>query len=309
MASSTSLNTASQPNQEHDHVLQPALDAVGKIEVEANGLRQEVEQVANVANQVQAIAAQTNLLALNATIEAARAGEAGKGFAVVAGEVKALAGQTRNATTQISETLIQLNQKIESLESHGAEIRSAIETASAAMRELRENSQAQSNIVQAQPETPRAEPEMSYVLPDPESVDYSPIEPRHKALVQGTFKQVEAIAETAAELFYNRLFELDPKIRPMFKGDMKEQGRKLMSTLKIAVKGLDDLAALVPVVEKLGRDHAGYGVDVGHYATVADALIWTLEQGLGDDFTPEVRDAWLSVYFLLAETMIAAADG
>ena len=150
---------------------------------------------------------------------------------------------------------------------------------------------------------------MAYVLPDPDSVNYSPIEPRHKTLVQGTFTQVEAIADTAAELFYNRLFELDPKIRPMFKGDMKDQGRKLMSTLKIAVKGLDNLATLVPVLEKLGRDHAGFGVTVGHYATVADALLWTLEQGLGDDFTPEARDAWSSVYFLLAETMISAADG
>ena len=128
-------------------------------------------------------------------------------------------------------------------------------------------------------------------------------------LVQGTFKQVEAIAETAAELFYNRLFELDPKIKPLFKGDMKEQGRKLMSTLKIAVNGLDDLGNLVPVVEKLGRDHAGFGVVTAHYATVVDALLWTLEQGLGDDYTDDVRDARSSVYFLLAETMIAAAEG
>ncbi len=89
---------------------------------------------------------------------------------------------------------------------------------------------------------------------------------------------------------------------------MKEQGRKLMSTLKVAVKGLDDLAKPVPVVEKLGRDHAGFGVQPVHYATVADALLWTLEQGLGDGFTPDVRDAWSSVYFLLAETMIRAAD-
>jgi len=130
-----------------------------------------------------------------------------------------------------------------------------------------------------------------------------------RTLVQGTFKQVEAIAETAAELFYNCLFELEPKIKPLFKGDMKEQGRKLMGTLKIAVKGLDDLGNLVPVVEKLGRDHAGFGVVTAHYATVADALLWTLEQGLGNDYTDDVRDAWSSVYFLLAETMIAAAEG
>jgi len=260
------------------------LDAVAKIEEEAGGLRQEVDQVANVANQVQAIAAQTNLFALNGTIEAAHAGEAGKGFAVVAGEVKALAEQTRSATTQISETLTALNQKIESLESHSTEIRGAIETASVAMQELRERSAA----------APVAEPEpaKTYVLPDPEPVKNSSIEPRHKILVQGTFKQVEA---TTAELFYNRLFELDPKIKPLFKGDMKEQGRKFTGTLKIAVKGLDDLGNLVPVVEKLGRDHAGFGVVTAHYATVADALLWTLEQRLGNDYTDDVRDAWSSV--------------
>ncbi len=145
MAPSTSANTAyqeNQNNQETDAVLQSVLDAVAKIEEEAGGLRQEVDQVANVANQVQAIAAQTNLLALNGTIEAARAEEAGKGFAMVAGEVKALAEQTRSATTQISETLTALNQKIESLESHSTEIRGAIETASVAMQELRERSAA-----------------------------------------------------------------------------------------------------------------------------------------------------------------------
>jgi hemoglobin-like flavoprotein len=176
------------------------------------------------------------------------------------------------------------------------------------MRELREMSEQAARPV---PETvldPVSEPAQTYVLPEPDPVTDSPIEPRHKILVQGTFVQVEAIAETAAELFYNRLFELDPKIKPLFKGDMKEQGRKLMSTLKIAVKGLDDLSSLVPVVENLGRDHAGFGVEAAHYATVADALLWTLEQGLDDDFTSEVRDAWASVYFLLAETMIAAAE-
>lgn len=305
MALSTFDNTAAQFEPEQDHVFQPALDAVAKIEKEADGLRQEVDQVAGVANQVQAIAAQTNLLALNATIEAARAGEAGRGFAVVAGEVKALAEQTRSATTQIADTLTALNQKIELLENHGAEIRKAIGMASAAMMELRASTQA---VPEAVP-VAAPEPQQSYVLPDPDPVADSPIEPRHKTLVQGTFKQIEAIADTAAELFYNRLFEVDPKIRPLFSGDMKEQGRKLMSTLKVAVNGLDDLGKLVPVVEKLGRDHAGFGVEAAHYATVADVLLWTLEQGLGDDFTPEVRDAWSSVYFLLAETMIGAADG
>ncbi len=117
-----------QPNDDSDD-LRSALDAVSKIESEAEGLREEVGEVANVAAQVQAIAAQTNLLALNATIEAARAGEAGKGFAVVASEVKELAGQTSAATNQIGQTLKALNHKIEQLEERGAEARSAIEHA------------------------------------------------------------------------------------------------------------------------------------------------------------------------------------
>jgi hemoglobin-like flavoprotein len=127
--------------------------------------------------------------------------------------------------------------------------------------------------------------------------------PRQKMLVQTTFAQVAPIAETAASLFYNRLFELDPALRPLFKGDMAEQGRKLMQTLAVAVAGLDDLGALVPAVRALGRRHVAYGVRDEHYETVATALIWTLETGLGDAFTPEVRDAWATVYWILADTM------
>ena len=128
-----------------------------------------------------------------------------------------------------------------------------------------------------------------------------------KQLVQMSFAKVEPIAEAAAELFYNKLFELDPGLKALFKTDMKEQGRKLMATLKLAVKGLDDLERLVPVVQDLGRRHAGYGVQPGHYDTVAEALLWTLGQGLKDDFTPEVRAAWTAVYALLADTMAEAA--
>ena len=114
-------------------------------------------------------------------------------------------------------------------------------------------------------------------------------------------------SEVAAELFYNKLFELDPALKPLFKGNMKEQGTKLMATLKLAVKGLDDLDKLVPVVQDLGRRHKGYGVAPAHYATVAEALLWTLGQGLAEAFTPEVEEAWTAVYTVLAETMIAAA--
>ena len=139
------------------------------------------------------------------------------------------------------------------------------------------------------------------------AADDGPVSVRDKLLVQRTFAQVETIAELAAEMFYNRLFELDPSLRSLFSGDMKEQGRKLMATLKVAVKGLDDVAKLVPVLQDLGRRHAGYGVQPAHYATVAEALLWTLGQGLKDDFTPEMKDAWTNVYSVLAETMVVAA--
>lgn len=122
-------------------------------------------------------------------------------------------------------------------------------------------------------------------------------------LVRTTWKQVQPIQETAAELFYNKLFELDPKLRPMFKGDIAEQGRKLMRMLGIAVNGLDHLDALRPALVDLGRRHAGYGVTMDDYGTVAVALLWTLEQGLGEAFTAEVRNAWTEAYMVLATTM------
>jgi hemoglobin-like flavoprotein len=131
--------------------------------------------------------------------------------------------------------------------------------------------------------------------------------PEQVALVQESFELVAPIAETAAELFYNRLFELDPSVKPLFKGDMTEQGKKLMAMIATAVKGLNNPEKLIPAVEQLGRNHVGYGVVPEHYDTVGAALIWTLEQGLGDAFTPEVKDAWIAVYTLLASVMKDAA--
>ena len=128
-----------------------------------------------------------------------------------------------------------------------------------------------------------------------------------KVLVQESFAAVMPIADDAAALFYRRLFELDPSLERMFKGDMTEQRRKLMKMLTAAVKGLDRLDQLVPVVEDLGRRHAGYGVADAHYDTVGAALLWTLAKGLGNAFTPEVKDAWIAVYGLLAGTMKNAA--
>lgn len=131
--------------------------------------------------------------------------------------------------------------------------------------------------------------------------------PEQITLVQSSFNQVRPIAATAAELFYQRLFFLDPSLRPMFKGDMAHQGRMLMSMLSSAVNGLTKLEALVPVVRQLGARHAGYGVRDEHYATVGSALLWTLEQGLGDDFTADVRKAWIRAYAVLSGTMQAGA--
>jgi hemoglobin-like flavoprotein len=133
--------------------------------------------------------------------------------------------------------------------------------------------------------------------------------PESKRLVQESWTLVEPIAETAAALFYGRLFELDPSLRPMFRGDMREQEKKLMQTLTVVVRGLDRLDQLVPAVEALGRRHAGYGVRDEHYGTVAAALLWTLGEGLGDAFTPAVKAAWTEAYTLLATVMQRAAAG
>ena len=131
--------------------------------------------------------------------------------------------------------------------------------------------------------------------------------PEQIALVQDSFKSVAPIKETAAELFYGRLFELDPKLEGLFKGDMKEQGRKLMALIATAVNGLHDLDSIVPAVQDLGVRHVDYGVKPEDYDTVAAALLWTLEQGLGDAWSDDLKDAWAAAYTLLAETMKDAA--
>jgi hemoglobin-like flavoprotein len=128
-----------------------------------------------------------------------------------------------------------------------------------------------------------------------------------KQHVQRTWKQVEPIAEVAAGLFYEELFRLDPTVQKLFRGDMKAQGKRLMQMIGAAVAGLDDLAALVPAVEELGRRHVGYGVRDAHYDTVGQALLTTLEKGLGPAFTPEVKSAWTETYVTLATVMKSAA--
>lgn len=126
-------------------------------------------------------------------------------------------------------------------------------------------------------------------------------------LVQTSWEKVVPIQEAAAELFYGHLFEIAPEVKPLFKGDMKSQGRKLMTMLNTAVRSLNDLEKIVPAVQDSGRRHVGYGVKDEHYDKVAEALLWTLAQGLGEDFTSEVEDAWVAVYTLLATVMKEAA--
>lgn len=131
--------------------------------------------------------------------------------------------------------------------------------------------------------------------------------PEQALLVKTSWEKVVPISETAAELFYGKLFELDPSLKDLFKGDMKEQGEKLMKMINTAVSGLDKLEAIVPAVQQLGVRHVAYGVKDQHYDTVGAALLWTLETGLGEAFTDEVKDAWATVYGVLADTMKAAA--
>jgi hemoglobin-like flavoprotein len=131
--------------------------------------------------------------------------------------------------------------------------------------------------------------------------------PEQAVLVKNSWAMVTPIADKAAELFYGKLFEMDPSLKALFKGDMTEQGRKLMTMINTAVNGLDKLEAIVPAVEQLGERHVAYGVKDEHYDTVGAALLWTLEAGLGDEFTPEVKEAWTVTYGVLADTMKAAA--
>ena len=133
--------------------------------------------------------------------------------------------------------------------------------------------------------------------------------PRQIDLIRASWSAVEPIADTAATLFYDQLFELDPAIRRLFRRtDMAAQRKILMQTLTVVVKSLDKLDTIVPAVQALGRRHAGYGVRSDHYESVGIALLWTLEQGLGDAFDDETREAWAAAYGTLASVMIAAAD-
>jgi len=130
--------------------------------------------------------------------------------------------------------------------------------------------------------------------------------PNDIALVQSSFRKIAPIADQAAALFYARLFELDPALRAKFPGDIQEQGARLMAMVAKVVSSLERLETLVPTIRELGVRHGTYGVVQEHYATVGAALVWTLQKGLGPEFTPAVSAAWTTIYSLLANTMVEA---
>ena len=127
-------------------------------------------------------------------------------------------------------------------------------------------------------------------------------------LVQASFEMVRPIADQAAETFYQRLFEIAPDYRSLFKNNMRKQGAMLMSTLGLAVGSLNNLEAILPAVRSLGQRHAGYGVTAEHYQPVAEAFLWTLDYYLGEAFTPELKEAWVEAYTILAGAMIEASE-
>jgi hemoglobin-like flavoprotein len=127
--------------------------------------------------------------------------------------------------------------------------------------------------------------------------------------VQDSFAKVAPIADMAAGLFYTRMFEIAPEVKPPFRGDMTEQGRKLMRTLTVVVNGLGNLETILPAASALAKNHVAYGVKASHYTPVGDALLWTLERGLGPEWTPELAGAWGAAYATLANFMIGEAYG
>ncbi len=129
-----------------------------------------------------------------------------------------------------------------------------------------------------------------------------------KKLVQTSFARIVPKAEYAAKVFYGRLFETLPEVKPLFKSDLKTQGIKLFQVISFAVCSLDNLDELLPLLHDLGRRHVKYGTQEHHYAYISDSFIWTLEKVLKDEFTPEIKQAWLDTYSLMSAAMIEAAQ-
>jgi len=293
-------------------------------------LRADVDNVAKMARQIEAIAKQTNMLALNATIEAARAGEAGKGFAVVAGEVKSLATQTGKTTAEIAEIAASLASRIERLATLTEEAvrSSAQQPASDKTRDAEVESVAEARPLPGRSVRPGPAPKPA-ANPATASISASTLDKKPAgtlksptltaaltakeiALVQESFALVDPIADDAARLFYTRLFQIDPSTRPLFKGDPAaqgaDQGKKLMSVLKTAIAGLDRFEKLVPALKIMGQRHNDYGVGFGHYESVAKALLWALKEGLQGAFTPEMEQAWAKTYAVIAVAEMKGAQ-
>ena len=133
--------------------------------------------------------------------------------------------------------------------------------------------------------------------------------PNQIKLVQRSFADVAPIADQAAVLFYDRLFEIAPAVRPLFHGDMAEQRHRLVATLAVVVNGLGDLPSVLPAASALAKRHVAYGVKPEHYDQVGAALLWTLKRGLGDGWTADVAAAWSAAYTTLSQFMIAEAYG
>ncbi|MDJ0873361.1 MAG: globin domain-containing protein [Gammaproteobacteria bacterium] len=131
---------------------------------------------------------------------------------------------------------------------------------------------------------------------------------RQKDLVKDSWEKLRPDVDRAAELFYTRLFEENPTLRELFRGELGEQGKRLMTMLGTAVGKLDQLEAVTPMLHELGRRHEAYGVRAEHYETFQDALMWTLQNVLGADFYPEVEDAWGAFYETLSRAMIDGAE-
>jgi len=131
--------------------------------------------------------------------------------------------------------------------------------------------------------------------------------PEQVRCVQESFAKIAAISEQAAVLFYRRLFEIAPEVKPLFRGDMTEQGRKLMKTIGVVVNSLGNLDTVLPAAAALAKGHVAYGVTASHYTPVGEALLWTLERGLGDAWNSDLSSAWTAAYATLSNFMIGAA--
>jgi hemoglobin-like flavoprotein len=124
-------------------------------------------------------------------------------------------------------------------------------------------------------------------------------------LIQTSFQQVLPIADTAGMLLYQRIFTLAPETRALFDDDIAPQAKRLMAAVKVVVDGLENLERVAPMLVKLGARHVRYGVRAEHFEVAGGALLWTLEQGLGEAFTPEVRDAWAAAWDVIADAMLS----